>query len=178
MPDMGFINVVEDKVRQGDRINGIVFFPAIKGAMLEGFQLVTGFYVAVILAGHVLEGLGKEPPGAAAGVIDGFTDFRVNYLDHGPDNLTRSKKLAAIITLFPHFQQESLIDLGKGNTWVGSSLFADFMHLIQHIKEVALVSIWVRSTPDMIWLITFCREVAWAVHAGISCGELNCRSQN
>ena len=64
--------------------------------------------VCVLGAGHVLTGLGQEAPGAAAGIIHGLAGPGIDRPGHIPDDLTRGEKLAAVVSLLAHLQDDAL----------------------------------------------------------------------
>ena len=61
VPEVGFVDAVEDEVGQGDGVDEVLFFPAPEGALFEGFELFTGGVVAEAVT-HVFKALGMNPP--------------------------------------------------------------------------------------------------------------------
>jgi hypothetical protein len=88
----------------------IFLFTAEEGVVLEGINIGTGRFAALI-PGDVLIGYGQKAAGAAAGIVHGFTRLRVDGVHHCADYFSRGEELPAVGVLFPHFQEQVFIDL-------------------------------------------------------------------
>ena len=53
----------------------------------------------------MLVGLGEEATGSSGRVVDGFTNFGVNDLDDGADDLTWSEELSAVVVFLAHLEE-------------------------------------------------------------------------
>ncbi len=91
------------------------------------------------VAGDVLVGDSEESAGAAAGVIDRVAQFRLDRVDHRPDDLARGEELSTVGVLLTHLEQEVLIHLREREKMrVVHMINADLVHLVQNIAEVRL----------------------------------------
>jgi hypothetical protein len=87
----------------------------------------------------MLKALGEETACAAAGIVDGFIDFRIDGLNHGFDDLARREELSAIVALFAHLQEQSFVHLReREDVRRVHSLGGELIHLVEHIQEITL----------------------------------------
>ena len=104
--------------------------------MLQGLQLRASDLLADYVP-HVFKTLRQKAACAAAGVIDRLANLRVHDVDHRADDFARREELAAVVSLFAHFQQQTLIHLGKRENVRGvHRLVAQFVDLVQHVTEI------------------------------------------
>ena len=138
MPEVRLVDVVENEVGEGDRVDQVVLLAAVEGTPPERLELL-GCGRASQLPAHELVALGKEPAGAAARVVNGLADLGRNDLDHGADDFARREELAAVVALLAHLQQQALVNLGEGED-VGRVhvVGADVVHLVEDVEQVAL----------------------------------------
>ena|GEM_PF-5268356 len=103
MPDAGVVDSVEDEVGEGDRVDSVVFFASVEGAIFEGVDVFGGGDVGVVLSCHVFIGLGKKAACSASGIIDSLANFGGDRFDHGADDDAGSEELSAVVAFFAHF---------------------------------------------------------------------------
>ena len=139
MPDVRLVDAVQDQVGQRDRVDEVLLLAAVEGVLAQGPRAASAVASGAQARAHVLEGLGEEAAGAAAGVVDRLADLRVDDPDHRPDDLARREELAAVVALLAHLEQQALVDLRERED-VGrvDGLEVDLVHLVQHVEEVAL----------------------------------------
>ncbi len=113
------------------------------------------------VAGDVLVGDSEESAGAAAGVIDRVAQFRLDRVDHRPDDLARGEELSTVGVLLTHLEQEVLIHLREREKMrVVHMINADLVHLVKISRRFVSLSTRTRSTAVMIRPITRCFRVA------------------
>src|SRR6202044_1030429 len=115
----------------------VIFFAPIKGLLFEYFKLSWRGYVRIRRPGHMLVRLSQKAARTAARIINRLADFRIDNLDHRPDDFARREELATIIALLAHLQQQTFIYLRQGEDMgrinVGS---ADFVDLVEYVEKI------------------------------------------
>jgi len=114
VPEVRLVDAVQHQVGQSDGKDEILFLPAPECPLLERFELVGRLDLFVVGSGHVLERLRQKAARAAAGIVNGLFHAGIDYLHHRLDDLARREKLAAVVSLLAHLQEQPLIDLRKG----------------------------------------------------------------
>ena len=139
VPEMRMVDAMQHQIGQRDGIDQVFLFPAVEGAFLQRgvvFRRRAGLIDSLF---DVLVALGEEAASAATGIVHRLANPGIDYPHHGADDFTGSEKLAAVIVLLPHFEQQPFVDLGESED-VGrvNGLMAEVVNPVEDVEEVAL----------------------------------------
>ena len=138
VPDVRPVDAVQDEVGERDRVDQVLLLPSPERLLAKLPQQLRGRVGAEPLA-HMLECLGEEAAGAAAGVVDRLADRRVDGAHHRPDDFARREELTAVVVLLAHLEQQALVGLAQGEEMcLVDRVDADLVDSIEDVEEVLL----------------------------------------
>jgi hypothetical protein len=138
MPEIRLVDSVQNEIGKSDRVDQILLFAPVKGAPLQGLDLLARCRGAEPVA-HELVALRQETSGSAGRVVDRLADGWCDRANHGPDDFARREELAAVVALLAHLEEESLVDLREGKDVCGiDGLGADLVDLVEDVEKVPL----------------------------------------
>ena len=133
VPEVRLVDAVEDEVGEGDGVDDVVVLAAVEGSALEGVDLVGGGVEAKAGA-QVLEGLGEEAAGAAAGVVDGLADLGIDGIGvEGVDAVEDAEEVGLGI-------DARALDAGAAlmlSTWGSSGAVSDGLCLLRRCASLS-----------------------------------------
>src|SRR5689334_19947671 len=104
MPNVRAVDSVQDKIREGDRVDKVRLLPAPERVLAKSLQSV-GRRSHPEPGTHPLEGLREKAAGPTARVVYRLADLGIDRPDHCSNDLAWREELAAVVVLLPHLQE-------------------------------------------------------------------------